>query len=267
MVKPDRRFLHRDDKKPYVLDPSEYLYVAEATARVFARSYRKLPLEDLLQEAYLALLIGCQNYDPEKAQGGVPQTYLIQCVRGHLKRVRSTNHRIARFGGYHCTGRLYGTFAPIIHKRWVTPAEVQALFRKLNPPVALSLEESQRAIDWVLGKDLSVDSSNHTKQTPYAREETLLDHIEDEAATEAVMGCVDRKAWEDFCAMLPDFFADERLLTILQQRILADQPLTLLEIGNEWGVSRERVRQLEAVLLRQIHKLADSLGLFDRKAP
>lgn len=267
MARPDRRFLPRDDKKPYVLDPGEYLYVAEATARVFARSYRKLPLEDLLQEAYLALLVGCQNYDPAKAQGGVPQTYLIQCVRGHLKRVRSTNHRIARFGGYHCTGRLYGTIAPVIHKRLVPPAEVQALFRDFNPPVALTLDESQRAIDWVLGRDLSLDSPSHTKQTPYAREEALLDQIEDEAATEAMVGWVDRKAWEDFCAMLPDFFSDERLVTILQRRVLGDPPATLSEIGDEWGVSRERVRQLESVLLRQIHKLADSLGLFDPKAP
>jgi RNA polymerase sigma-32 factor len=44
----------------------------------------------------------------------------------------------------------------------------------------------------------------------------------------------------------------ERDTRILRARLLAPEPLTLAELGKEFGVSRERVRQLEARLLRDL---------------
>ena len=52
-----------------------------------------------------------------------------------------------------------------------------------------------------------------------------------------------------------DEFAEslgERDLIILNQRILADEPKTLAELGKEFEVSRERVRQLEAKLVDRL---------------
>jgi RNA polymerase sigma-32 factor len=45
---------------------------------------------------------------------------------------------------------------------------------------------------------------------------------------------------------------DEREQRILAQRLLAEEPRTLQELGEEFGVSRERVRQLEARLMQRL---------------
>jgi RNA polymerase sigma-32 factor len=45
---------------------------------------------------------------------------------------------------------------------------------------------------------------------------------------------------------------DEREQRILEERMLAEEPKTLAELGEEFGVSRERVRQLEARLMKRL---------------
>jgi RNA polymerase sigma-32 factor len=47
---------------------------------------------------------------------------------------------------------------------------------------------------------------------------------------------------------------NERETLILDERILAEEPRTLADMGNEFGVSRERVRQLEARALKKLRE-------------
>ena len=46
----------------------------------------------------------------------------------------------------------------------------------------------------------------------------------------------------------------EREQRILEERMLAEEPRTLAELGEEFGVSRERVRQLEARLMKRLEQ-------------
>ena len=48
--------------------------------------------------------------------------------------------------------------------------------------------------------------------------------------------------------------SDERELVIMRNRILADDPELLSSLGERWGITRERVRQLEARMLRRMRK-------------
>ena len=52
---------------------------------------------------------------------------------------------------------------------------------------------------------------------------------------------------------LKDKFSEKEMY-ILENRLLKDEPMKLQEIGTEWGVSREAVRQMEARLLKKIKK-------------
>ena len=45
---------------------------------------------------------------------------------------------------------------------------------------------------------------------------------------------------------------NEKELDIFEERLLADSPVTLREIGDKYGITRERVRQIEARLLQKI---------------
>jgi len=61
---------------------------------------------------------------------------------------------------------------------------------------------------------------------------------------------------------------DERESTILEKRIMAQDPLTLQEIGDLFGVTRERVRQLEKKLVDRLREhLKANLVDFDYWAP
>jgi len=53
----------------------------------------------------------------------------------------------------------------------------------------------------------------------------------------------------------------EKETFILQHRLLADDPMTLQEIGGELGVTRERIRQLEARLLEKMREFMIERGL------
>jgi len=56
----------------------------------------------------------------------------------------------------------------------------------------------------------------------------------------------------------------ERDSQILEQRVLAESPRTLAELGEEFGVSRERVRQVEAKLLKRMREfMAEKMVDFD----
>jgi RNA polymerase sigma-32 factor len=60
----------------------------------------------------------------------------------------------------------------------------------------------------------------------------------------------------------------ERERRIVDQRILAEEPRTLQELGDEFGVSRERVRQLEARIVSQLRDfLRENLVDFEYYAP
>ena len=85
---------------------------------------------------------------------------------------------------------------------------------------------------------------------------------DDTSAEELVSGLEIRRAFgehlRDFAATLK-----ERDLEIFNTRMLAEQPLTLQEIGNKYGISRERARQLEARILKNLRNFVKSKGIID----
>jgi RNA polymerase sigma-32 factor len=74
----------------------------------------------------------------------------------------------------------------------------------------------------------------------------------DAASAEDEVG--DRELREVFLAKVKDFAEtlEARERQIVDQRILAEEPRTLQELGDEFGVTRERVRQLEARLVKRL---------------
>lgn len=58
---------------------------------------------------------------------------------------------------------------------------------------------------------------------------------------------------------------NDKEIDILEQRLLADPPATLREIGEKYSITRERVRQLESRLLQKIREhLASEINDFDQ---
>ena len=79
--------------------------------------------------------------------------------------------------------------------------------------------------------------------------------LEEQFASAEVTDIVSQRLSE-----LRDQLSDKEL-AILQKRLLADQEVTLQDIGDEFSISRERVRQIETNLKKKIAKLLDGLQL------
>ena len=76
---------------------------------------------------------------------------------------------------------------------------------------------------------------------------------------------------ESFLPVVRSWFAEslgDRDRQILDERILADEPRTLADLGTEFEVSRERVRQLEAKLVKRLRTyMEENLVDFEYYAP
>ena len=72
----------------------------------------------------------------------------------------------------------------------------------------------------------------------------------------AEQSLADRELRQVFLGRVHDFVVtlDERDRRLVRERILADEPKTLAELGKDFGVSRERVRQLEAKIVSRLRE-------------
>ena len=84
--------------------------------------------------------------------------------------------------------------------------------------------------------------------------------LEEQFASAEVTDIVSKRLTE-----LRDQLSDKEL-AILQKRLLADQEVTLQDIGDEFGISRERVRQIETNLKKKIAKLLEGLQVASHPA-
>ncbi|MCZ7583260.1 MAG: hypothetical protein M5R36_07955 [Deltaproteobacteria bacterium] len=80
--------------------------------------------------------------------------------------------------------------------------------------------------------------------------------MQDDALADKQMGEIYLDALEEFADKLK---GKER--TIYERRMLGDPPATLQELGDEFGVTRERVRQIEARILKKLRAYFDEKGI------
>ncbi|MDQ3033021.1 MAG: sigma-70 family RNA polymerase sigma factor [Myxococcota bacterium] len=196
-----------------------------------AREYRRwgVPLEDLVQQGNLGLLRAAAKYDPDRECRLA--TYAATWIRGEIREYVVRSYRIVRLGSTH-TERT----ALRRHRDGsaTTPEELAA---RSGMPLARSrllwavLEQRDTSLDVspASGGASGIERLASSDDTP----EDALAASEQRRITSAVI--------ERAIAKL-----DDRARRILEARALADEPRTLEDLGREMGVSRERVRQLEA---------------------
>ena len=245
-----RRFplLSREEEHRLAVEYKEYGNVEAAYKLVtsnlrlvvmIAREYQKAfkNLLDLIQEGNMGLMEAVKNFDPYR--GVRFPSYAVWWVRAYMIRYIMNDWRMVKIGTTQAQRKLFFNLQKEkekIEAEGLTPGP-KLLAQRLNVKEDEVVEMEQR----LASRDLSVDMPIGDDD-----EATLLNFLPDDKQTpeeqfaETQYSDLLREKMELFAKNLKD-----KELVIYRQRLLNEEPLTLREIGEKYGISRERVRQIE----------------------
>jgi len=221
----------------------------------YRRAHRNLL--DLVQEGNVGLMQAVRKYDPYR--GVKLSTYAAWWIRAYILKFVLNNWRLVKIGTTQAQRKLFFNLRK--EKERLEQLGFQPDTRLLAERLdvrerdVVEMEKRLAAPDASLDAPLGRDEGEGTR--------TRLDMLEDPGA-ERPDDSVERSEFNRILREKLEAFADTvkgREQTIFRERWLADEPLTLQEIGDRYGISRERARQLEKRLLGRLRKyLEKELG-------
>jgi len=212
----------------------------------YRRAYKNIM--DLVQEGNIGLMQAVKRYDPYR--GVKLSSYAAWWIRAYILRFILNNWRLVKLGTTQAQRKLFFN-----------------LRKKRGELVAMGIDPTNAEI----AKQLNVPESDVAEMdVRLAQSEKSLDAPVGDADGRAISkidmmpsvgaGPETQMADNELQALLKDKLADfratlagkEKDVAIFDLRLVADDPLTLQDLGDRFGISRERVRQLEQRLLGRL---------------
>jgi RNA polymerase sigma-32 factor len=214
-----------------------------------AHEYHRNPLSllDLIQEGNIGLMQAVKKYDPDR--GVKLSSYAAWWIRAYILRYIMDNWKMVKLGTTEAQRKLFFKLRQEQDKLIAQGFEPspKLLAERLNVTEQDVVEMDQR-----LGHDeLSIDAP--VGDDP---KNTRADRYLPSTAAGAEERLGNEQLKELFREKLTEFAQSlegkERF--IFENRLIADEPLTLQDIGDKYGVSRERARQIEAALINRMRE-------------
>ena len=214
-----------------------------------AHEYQRNPIAllDLIQEGNIGLMQAVKKFDPER--GVKLSTYAAWWIRAYLLRYIMDNWKMVKIGTTEAQRKLF--FKLRQEQQRFTSQGIEPSPKLLAERLHVT-ERDVEEMDQRLGQDeVSIDAP--------VGEDGKTTRVERLIPASPVQGADEQLASEEvkrlFRAKLTDFSRDldGKEKYIFEKRLIADEPMTLQDIGTHFGVSRERARQIEAQLISRIH--------------
>jgi RNA polymerase sigma-32 factor len=214
-----------------------------------AHEYHRNPLSllDLVQEGNIGLMQAVKKYDPER--GVKLSSYAAWWIRAYILRYIMDNWKMVKLGTTEAQRKLF--FKLRQEQEKLTAHGFEATPKLLAERLDVS-EQDVVEMDQRLGHDeVSLDAPLGEEQRGTRAERMLPSAAQgaEERLGNEQLKSLFREKLAEFARTLKD---KERY--IFENRLISDEPLTLQDIGDKYGVSRERARQIEAALINRMRE-------------
>lgn len=219
-----------------------------------ARSYSGygLPLADLVQEGNVGLMKAVKRFNPEKGVRLV--SFAVHWIKAEMHEFILRNWRIVKVATTKAQRKLFFNLRSAKKKlAWLNNDEAAAIAADLNVDVkdVRQMEGRLSAID--MGFDNSADDDSDSYYVAPAN------YLEDQRSDPAEQ--IESAEWEqsssDRLHLALDGL-DQRSRDILQSRWLSESKATLHDLADRYGVSAERIRQLEKNAMKKVRAVMEA---------
>lgn len=203
----------------------------------YRRAYRNLM--DLIQEGNIGLMQAVKRYDPYR--GVKLSSYAAWWIRAYILRYILNNWRLVKLGTTQAQRKLF--FNLNKEKQKLLAMGIDPTAKELARRLDVEENEVTEMDRRLSGSDVSLDAPVGDGDGRSLSRVDLLPALgigADDAISGAELGEMLREHLDKFAKTLQGKDA-----TIFHERLMAEEPVTLQEIGDRFGISRERVRQLE----------------------
>jgi len=219
-----------------------------------ARGYSGYGLQvgDLIQEGNIGLMKAVKRFDPDHGVRLV--SFAVHWIRAEMHEFILRNWRIVKVATTKAQRKLFFNLRKSKKRLgWMNAEEVNTVAKELGVPAATVMEMEARLNGRDVAFDAPTDADDDERPAPAA---FLVDHaadpyalVESESEEESSLDTLQRGLLK----------LDDRSRQIILRRWLKDgEKATLQELADEYGVSAERIRQIEANAMRKMRTLFEA---------
>jgi len=254
MLEPQQEFMlakrwreHDDRDAAHQLVTSHLRLVAK-----IAMGYRGygLPIGEVISEGNVGLMQAVKRFEPDK--GFRLATYAMWWIRASIQEYVLRSWSLVKMGTTAAQKRLFFNLRKTksqisaLEEGELKPEHVKAIATKLGVTEAEVISMNRR-----LGGDTSLNAPIRADSESGEWQDWLVD---DSDSQESVLADQEEKSNRHQALDSALSVLNERERRIFEARRLADDPITLEQLAEEFGVSRERVRQIEVRAFEKVQK-------------
>jgi RNA polymerase sigma-32 factor len=212
----------------------------------FKYRHYMLPVQDLIQEGSIGLMKAVKRFDPHKGFRLV--SFAIWWVKAYIKNYILKSWNLVKLGTTQAQRKLFFRIGDIgEHKDQQSRTErIDKLAEELNVTSdnVIEVEARIKARDWSLNEPLGEN-----------KDFTGIEMLEDQSDNQETR-MMSMESDRDLCEATDNALnsLDERERFIVEKRFMDDSPWTLQKLGEHFGTSRERMRQIEKRALGKLRR-------------
>jgi len=209
-----------------------------------------LPLADLIQEGNIGMMKAVKRFDPDVGVRLV--SFAVHWIRAEIHEFILRNWRIVKVATTKAQRKLFFNLRSAKKRLgWLNHQEVEAVAADLGVKPETVLEMESRLAGQDVGFDPTPESDNDDESAAYSPAAYLQAERADPALA---IEDEDYDEWRDDSLYDAMEGLDQRSRDILTRRWLKEPKATLHTLADEYGVSAERIRQLEKTALKRLRE-------------